>query len=175
MRDLRCKLGCLIMGSAVIGVAVLGTFYNNRVCDDGNEIIKGVLQGNTCVIDAQPGNANETVVLNAVKACYAICVGISANNMSAIDDRLIDSSDQMDSLVSSKKASFYHTGMAIDLIIGLVGFIWVMTAVICVDDLDVYEGLDEYDGPHEYDRPQDPEPPRYSDLHRPLLSDMSPV
>ncbi|MDF1655302.1 MAG: hypothetical protein P1U34_09345 [Coxiellaceae bacterium] len=161
--DFLCVLGSVVIGVSLLTIAILGTIYNNRACDDGNNVIADVLQNNVCNIGSQSGNANETVVLNAAKACFAICAGISAANMSAVDDRLDAARDQMSRLVNSSAVTFYHSFMAASMILGLIGFICAMSAAIS------HEEAVEQESSQALETLDD------SDLGRSLLSAASPV
>ncbi|MDF1796787.1 MAG: hypothetical protein P1U63_09645 [Coxiellaceae bacterium] len=159
VRNLQCKLGSALVVAGLLSVAVLGCVYNNRVCDDGNEDIMAVLMDNACVIGSHRGNANETVVLNAAKACFAICAGISANNMSAIDESLSAASGEMSRLVSASTASLYHGFMGASMIVGLIGFVCLMTTAVGLNDVE--------------ESTQTPEAEVTSDIERPLISNAS--
>ncbi len=122
-----------MVATGAVSFATLFIIYHDRACDIGNNSIGDVLGDSylTCNVGSQPGNANETVVLNAAKACYAVCAGISAASMSAVEDRLSDAGDDMSRLVSSSTTAMYNYSTIASAMLYAVGFVWALAACAC--------------------------------------------
>ncbi|MDF1760722.1 MAG: hypothetical protein P1U40_09320 [Coxiellaceae bacterium] len=163
VNNLHFKLGVLMVVTGAVSFATLFLLYHNRACDLDNNNIGDVLGESflTCNVGSQPGNANETVVFNAAKACYAVCAGISAASMSAVEDRLSAAGDEMSRLVSSSTTTMYNYSSIASGMLYAFGFVWALSAAGCC------YGHGDTDNEHQTSA--------IAENHRPLLSDISPV